>query len=369
MQSSTSAASFTWSTLAVESSPPAYVAPNSTPFPVESPKVAKPAAKPIEGTAPKPAAEPIEKSPSKPAAEPIEKSSPKPAAEPIEETPPKPVEHIASQPALQPSHTPAPKPAPEHKPIASGGSHWCMTYTPYNNDGSCKTSSSVAADVASIAAKGFSSIRLYSTDCSGLQNIGAAAKSHGLKLVLGVFISDKGISAASGQITEIITWASGNWDCVEMIVIGNEAIFNKYCGASELADFITSAKATFAKAGYSGPVTTTEPLNILTDNAHLLCPVVDIAAANIHPYFNGAVTAEGAGAFVLQELQLLETICPGLTTYNLETGWPSAGPANGAAVPGQSEQSIAIESIKKAAGEKCSFFSYADDKWKAAGGV
>lgn len=244
-----------------------------------------------------------------------------------------------------------------------------MTYTPYNNDGSCKSSSSVASDVAAIAAKGFSSIRLYSTDCSGLENIGTAAKSHGLQLVLGVFISEKGISTASAQVTEITTWAAGNWGSVEMIVIGNEAIFNKYCDASELAEFISSAKATFAKAGYSGPVTTTEPLNILTDNAHLLCPVVDIAAANIHPYFNAAVTAEGAGDFVLQELQLLEKICPGLAVYNLETGWPSAGPANGAAVPGTTEQIVAIQSIRKAAGDKSSFFSYSDDKWKAGGGV
>ena len=322
---------------------------------MESPKEAKPAAKPVYETAPKPPAKPVEE------------TAPKPAAKPVEETPPKPVEHIAQQAAPKPSHTPAPKPA-DHESIG-GGSHWCITYTPYNNDGSCKDSQSVASDVASIAAKGFSSIRLYSTDCSGLQNIGAAAKSHGLKLVLGVFISEAGISTASAQVTEITTWAAGSWDSVEMIVIGNEAVFNKYCGASELAGFISSAKSTFAQAGYSGPVTTTEPLNILTENAHLLCPVVDIAAANIHPYFNGAVTAEGAGDFVVQELKLLGTLCPGLATYNLETGWPSAGPANGAAVPGQSEQIIAIESIRKAAGGKCSFFSFADDKWKAAGGV
>lgn len=268
---------------------------------------------------------------------------------------------------------PAPKPLDQPKPhrskpeIGTSGSQWCITYSPYNADGTCKSSSSVASDVKSIAAKGFSSIRLYSTDCSGLENVGNVAKANGLKLVLGVFISNSGIADAKAQVDEIISWAGGSWDCVEMIVVGNEAVFNGYCTASALADFILSAKSMFAKAGYTGPVTTTEPLNIISENAHLLCHVVDVAAANIHPYFNAAVTADEAGEFVAKELALLESLCPGLAVYNLETGWPSAGLPNGAAIPGPSEQAAAIESIKKIAGGNCAFFSFVDELFKVKG--
>lgn len=242
-----------------------------------------------------------------------------------------------------------------------------MTYSPYNADGSCKDSSSVAADVKSIATKGFSTIRLYSTDCEGLPFVGAVAKSSGLKLILGVFISSTGISAAEDQIQEIIEWAAGDWGCIEMIVVGNEAIFNQFASAKDLADFIGRAREAFKKAGYSGPVTTTEPLSVLRDNARLLCPILDIAAANIHPFFNSGVDAKGAGEFVARELQLLESICPGLPAYNLETGWPSAGQPNGAAVPGIEEQRIAVESIQKIAGGSSAFFSFDDDLWKTTG--
>ena len=242
-----------------------------------------------------------------------------------------------------------------------------MTYSPYTASGDCKSASAVSSDVAAIASKGFSSIRLYSTDCSGLQNVGSAAAAHGLKLVLGVFISETGIGAAQEQVSEITQWAGGKWDCVEMIVIGNEAVFNGYCTASALAGFVSSAKSAFQKAGYTGAVTTTEPLNVLQEYAATLCPVMDVASANIHPFFNADVDAAQAGHFVVTELRLLATVCPGKVTYNLETGWPNQGRANGAACPGTAEQKQAVQSIKELAGGKSAFFSFEDDLWKAEG--
>ena len=294
---------------------------------------------------------------------------PKVQYQPAKQAPPsapKPPSHAAAQ-----AQAPKPQPASSSSNHASApitsGDQWCMTYSPYTSTGGCKSASAVSADIASIASKGFSSVRLYSTDCSGLQNVGTAASSHGLKLVLGVFISETGISAAETQIGEITSWAAGNYENAEMVVIGNEAVFNNYCTASALASFIESAKSTLRAAGYSGPVTTTEPLNILQEYAETLCPAMDVASANIHPFFNADVSAPNAGSFVAKELTVLETVCPGKEAYNLETGWPNQGLSNGAACPGVEEQREAIESIKAAAGGKSAFFSFEDDLWKAEG--
>lgn len=219
-----------------------------------------------------------------------------------------------------------------------------------------------------MAAKGFSSVRLYSTDCGGLSAIGAAAATHNLKLVLGVYISPSGISVAAEQVTDITTWASGNYAAVEMIVVGNEAIFNNYADASSLASFISSTKAILRAAGYTGPVTTTEPMNVLQKTSSILCPVVDVLASNIHPFFNPSVTASSAGAFVADALTELETLCGDTrAAYNLETGWPHGGKANGEAVPGMEEQRLAIEAIRGLAGGKSAFFSFVDDLWKHPG--
>lgn len=243
-----------------------------------------------------------------------------------------------------------------------------MTYSPYNADTTCKSASAVASDVSAIASKGFTSIRLYSTDCSGLSTVGAAASTHNLKLVLGVFISSSGLAIAAEQITAITTWAAGDYRLVEMIVIGNEAVFNNYCTPAALAAFLTAAKATFVAAGYTGPVTTTEPMSILQQHAPTLCPVIDVAAANIHPFFNSGTSASAAGAFVARTLTDLAALCPGgKEAYNLETGWPHSGNANGEAVPGASEQAQAVKGIREAAGGRSAFFSFVDDLWKAPG--
>jgi len=243
-----------------------------------------------------------------------------------------------------------------------------MTYTPYTSSGDCKTASEVDADIAIISGKGFTTVRLYATDCSGLVNVGASCKAHSMKLIVGVFIKAAGIDDARPQIAEIASWGSGgNWDMVTMIVVGNEAIFNNYCSASELASFITEAKTAFSAAGYNGPVTTTEPLDVLQESASALCSAIDVVAANIEPYFNAGVSASSAGTFVAGQLQLVGQACPGKTAYNLECGWPSAGLPNGDAHATPSDQAAAIADIVDKVGQNTVVFSYDNDAWKVPG--
>ena len=260
---------------------------------------------------------------------------------------------VAASPALSPRSVSV---RDGSSPSSSSGNPWCMAYSPYTNTGTCKSASDVATDIADIASKGFSCVRLYSTDCSGLQNVGNACKQHNLKLLAGVYISETGISGAQEQVQDLISW--GQWDLVEMIVLGNEAIFNEFCSASDLASFITASKQKFKSAGYSGPCTTTEPLNVLQENTNQLCGVIDVVAANLQAFFNAQVTAAGAGDFVASQLKLVGECCPGKTAYNLETGWPNAGDANGAAIPGVQEQQQAIAAIRKTSGANSTFFSY-----------
>ena len=250
--------------------------------------------------------------------------------------------------------------------LGSSGDRWAVTYTPYNPDtGACLSAGQVLIDIALIKLKGFSTVRVYSTDCSTLENVGAACEISGLKLILGVFISDTGIQGAQEQVSAITSW--GKWDLVELIVVGNEAVFNGYCSASALASFISSCKSAFSAAGYSGPCTTTEPLNVWQGSTAELCGAVDVVGCNIHPFFNADVSCDDAGSFVSSQLQIVDGLCSGKTGLNLETGWPSAGTANGKAVPGKSEQDTAIAGIKAAVGSKSVMFSFANDLWKPLG--
>ncbi|KAL8635609.1 MAG: hypothetical protein Q9228_006918, partial [Teloschistes exilis] len=273
--------------------------------------------------------------------------------------------HEAPPPPSKPTVAPAKEAAPAQKPMAIAShplrpageptfrpSQWAITYSPYTAQGNCKPSTDVAADVALIAQKGFSSIRLYSTDCNGLSTVGGPAITHNLTLILGVYISEDGIPAAEPQIQDIIDWATSSpnpndkWKTVEMIIIGSSSLSNNFTTPSALANFLTSSRITLGVAGYTNTITTAEPIPTLLLHSSILCPLIDTLAAPIHPFFSPGTTASDAGEYVSLQLQILDTVCSGgdgekMEAWNIETGWPSRGSANGVAVPGWWEQNVA----------------------------
>ncbi|KAJ9157248.1 Glycoside hydrolase family 17 protein [Pleurostoma richardsiae] len=258
--------------------------------------------------------------------------------------------------------------------IGTSGDQWAVTYTPYTSDtGACKTADEVLSDIEKIASAGFTAVRVYSTDCSTLPNVGSACEAHGLKMIIGIFIGevgcDNGSPDVATQISAIEEWAK--WDLVELVIVGNEALFNNYCTASELASLITHVKSVFGGAGYSGLYTTTDVVSAwlgegISGTISEVCDAIDIVSANAHAFFNADTLPGIAGAFVEGQLKIVEGICgkPGCIA---ETGWPNKGNANGVAVPGTEQQSEAISSIRKSLGGKAVLFSWSSDAWKTPG--
>ncbi|KAI1143547.1 glycoside hydrolase family 17 protein [Hypoxylon sp. FL0543] len=268
-----------------------------------------------------------------------------------------------SYPASSPS-----SPKPTGSLGGAAGKAWGISYTPYETgpEGGCKSASEVASDIAAIASAGIKTVRVYSTDCDTLANVGGAAAKHGMKLILGIYIDSPGCDAhnpsVAEQISAIKSW--GNWDLVELISVGNEALFHGYCQPSELAALITKCKGEFS--GYTGQYTTAETVNIWqqSDVSAALCPVVDVTGANIHAFFNTETDASQAGQFVKSQLNLVDDICQGTPGIVLETGWPSQGSPMGLAIPGESQQAEAIAGIVKECGDKAVLFSLTSDQWK-----
>lgn len=252
----------------------------------------------------------------------------------------------------------------------NGKTPWSLTYTPYNpTSGECQTADAVAADVAAIAAAGFTSLRVYSTDCDTLPNVGAAASTYGLKMIVGIYIGEAGCNNASPDVEEQISafqaWA--RWDLVELFSVANEALNNGYCTAQELADLISHVKS--ALPDYTGPYTTTDVVSAWQqdDVASLICDAVDYPSANVHSYFTSTVSPADAGEFVKGQLEIVEAVCGGKTGYILESGYPTAGSTIGLNIPSVANQAIAIASILDTIGDRVVLFSMFDDKWKAAG--
>ena len=275
---------------------------------------------------------------------------------------------IASYSSSATSSTASPS-ATASNTITANGNKWAFCYTPFADNGDCKTAEAVDSDIADIKSKGFTTVRLYATDCEGPENVGAAAAKHGVKMILGIYVDETGIgSNTDAQVATLTKWGSDKWDLVEMVVAGNEAMFYGYTTAEGLAGFVNDVRSKFRAAGYQGPVGTSEVPGTFTTYADVLCPAVDYAAANIHPFFNAEVAAKDAGDFVVTQLDNIAKACGyKKEAYNLESGWPSLGSANGLAVPSVEDQKTAIASIMEKAGNKTAMFSYENDSWKAPG--
>jgi exo-beta-1,3-glucanase (GH17 family) len=251
--------------------------------------------------------------------------------------------------------------------IGNGSNQWGITYTAYTSDGQCKSSSDVLADITSIKNAGFDTVRVYSTDCDTLTSVGDACRAVGCKIILGIFIGepgcDNGSPHVSDQVAAIKSWSQ--WDLVELLVVGNEAIFNGYCTIPQLAGLIASVRGELGGAGYSGPMTTTDVVSVWVGNdVSELCAAIDVVACNAHSYFNQDTAAEDAGTFVAGQLALVEQACNGKSGYVMETGWPHQGKCNNKSCPSTESQATAIIAIKNEIGEKAIFFSFSDDTWK-----
>jgi exo-beta-1,3-glucanase (GH17 family) len=265
--------------------------------------------------------------------------------------------------------TPAATNTPDNTPtstpvLGGGGDHMGVTYSPFSDDGGCKSKAQVLADIGLAKLKGFTHVRVYSTDCDTLENVGEACDINDLKMILGVFIDNTGIQDAKKQVDTICEWAQ--WEMVSLIVVGNEAIQSYGIDAGSLAGFIKSAKQQFVSSGYHGDVTTTEPINIWQQYGGTLCSAIDVLGANIHCFFNADTTAQECGKFVKGEIEVLHGIC-NKKVINLETGYPSKGQPNGKAVPSPENQEIAIRGIQEHAGDSSVFFSYSNEMWKTPG--
>lgn len=290
---------------------------------------------------------------------------------PFESATPVPVTPAPPAPEAPKENKPPSAPVPAPGGLGGAGGKWAMTYTPYRPDGQCKEAPEVLADCKAIAAAGFTTLRVYSTDCGTLPKVGAAAKELGLKLIIGVFVGkvgcDNGSPDVAQQIAAIKEWAQ--WDLVNLVVVGNEALFNGFCTVGQLYDLINHCKSELKSVGYNGPFTTTDVVSAwLTKDVSAICDAIDVVACNAHAYFNANTLPSQAGAFVAGQLDLVVKKCGGNKPgFVMETGWPTAGNCNGVACAGPSEQAEAIRSIKETIGDKAVFFSATDDPWKHPG--
>lgn len=148
------------------------------------------------------------------------------------------------------------------------------------------------------------------------------------------------------------------------VITGNEVLFNKVMTAAALAGKINDVKSKVKSLGLlvgtAETPSTFDPAVISSS---------DFLVANIHPFF-GQVSASSAASNLKQQFNALKGKMNGKTLIIGETGWPTAGDANGQAVPSVQNLQTYVQQIQcQNKGMQYYFFDGYDSPWKPAGNL
>ena len=240
-------------------------------------------------------------------------------------------------------------------PTAAGSLGNAITFSPYNGDGTCMSTSDVASKVQIILGAGYDTIRLYGVDCNQVSNVLAAIEGTSIKLMVGVFDP----SSYQSELQTLISAMSGNWDKVVLVGLLNEAVNDGKITAAEAVTVYNTGKSMLQSAGYTGYVGVVDTFIAILNNPEM-CNAMDIVTANCHAWFAG-VEASTAGSYVNQQVAALQAKC-GKQVWITETGWPSEGGSNSLAVASEATQQQAISSLASVSNKF--LFSAFNDLWK-----
>lgn len=235
-----------------------------------------------------------------------------------------------------------------------------ITYSPYTDQDTCKSAQQISRDIKLLS--GYSIIRLYGTDCSGIENVMAAMGSN-QKIYLGVW----NIASPDGELQDIVNAVKSNsrgWDAVHTIAIGNERVNAGEATVAQVQAAVDTSREYLNSNGYTGPIVTVDTLVAYVANPQL-CEMSDYLAVNCHPYWDGGVSPGDSGPWLQQQISHLQSVC-GTSKEVLitESGWPTQGQAYGSCVPSVENQVEAVSSIVSSLADKVIMFTMYNDYWK-----
>ncbi|NMZ50436.1 glycosyl hydrolase family 17 protein [Pseudomonas poae] len=222
-------------------------------------------------------------------------------------------------------------------PDVASASHklQCASYTPFDKDQSpydqpfTLRPERMDADLALLATR-FECIRTYSM--YGLEAMPALARKHGLKLMIGAWVSSDPI-ATKKEVELLIAAANANPDVVTSVIVGNEALLRKEVTAAQLVKLIQTVKSQIKQ-----PVTYADVWEFWLQHPEI-APAVDFLTIHLLPYWEDDPSGiDQALQHVGDVRQTFGHRFPDKDILIGETGWPSQGRQRETAVPSRVNQ-------------------------------
>jgi len=226
-------------------------------------------------------------------------------------------------------------------PLAAGGKLYCVSYAPFRDDQdplvetTRVTARQIDEDLA-LLSRYTDCVRSYSIE-NGQDQIAAIAQRHGMKVLQGIWLSNKA-ERNRRQIATAVALAKKFPDVVTGVVVGNEVLLRGDLAVGDLAASIGEVKAQV-----SVPVTYADVWEYWLRYADLQ-NAVDFVTIHILPYWEDfPLPASLAAAHVDAIRKQVAAAMPNKEIVIGEFGWPSAGRMREAALPSPSNQARAIE--------------------------
>ncbi len=252
-------------------------------------------------------------------------------------------------------------------PLASADKLYCVSYAPFRPnqtpfDPTTHISSAQIGEDFALLAKLTDCVRTYSVEL-GLDQVPAIAKQHGLKVILGIWLSGTPEKNRL-EIETGVELANRYPDVVRAVVVGNEVLLRGEMSAVDLASAISAVKARVHV-----PVTYADVWEFWLRNASLAA-AVDFVTIHILPYWEDfPIAARGAATHVAAIRRKVADAFPRKDILIGEVGWPSAGRMREGALPSPANQARVIQDVlafAKRENVRVNVIEAFDQPWKRA---
>ncbi len=252
------------------------------------------------------------------------------------------------------------------KIVSSGHKLQCVSYSPFDKNQTPLRSDFVIrpermdADLA-LLSKYFSCVRTYSM--TGLDDLPFYARKHGMKVLLGAWVSPNPKNTRL-EIEQLIATANRYPDVVQAVVVGNEALLRKDISGARLAQLISEVKSRVKQ-----PVTYADVWEFWLKYPQI-APVVDFITIHLLPYWEDQPTGIDNDEALKHVAAVREEYARRFAPKDIligETGWPSHGRQRETAVPSLVNEAKFIRGFVDLAernGWKYNLIEAFDQPWK-----
>jgi exo-beta-1,3-glucanase (GH17 family) len=228
-------------------------------------------------------------------------------------------------------------------PLASGEKLYCVSYTPFRGTQSPLGPDipvdprQIDEDLAQL--KHITDcVRTYSVDF-GLDRIAEIAKSHGMKVLQGLWLSNRP-ELSRKQVATAIALANRFPDVIAAVIVGNEDLLRGEMAAPALVRTIREVKAQVPV-----PVTYADVWEFWLRHRDV-ATAVDFVTIHILPYWEDfPIPARNAASHVDAIRAQMVAAFPGKDVFVGEFGWPSAGRMREGALPSPVNQARTMHEV------------------------